>query len=529
MYRSAARHIFASFFLLSLTALPSLLPASAWAEKLCVKTRAQLRAGKAVSTLLVSKAPTQCGRGFVELLDTNSLQGQAGATGPAGEPGKAGPIGAVGPTGATGETGPTGPTGAAGAPGPTGPGGPVGPMGPSGPIGLTGPMGPTGEAGPIGPKGPAGETGPAGPVGPTGEAGPEGPVGPAGPAGPVGPEGPVGPTGPTGPMGVSYFYGNSTEGYAVTTGSVTFDSTSARAPVANFGSFSISSGATLRVTSGTTIRVNGPCSIDGKLVVMPFASGGRMNLPAQTAYPPTILPPHPGLGLGSAAAGDFVNTTISNSDASGGRGALGFTSLLGIGGGANSRLLFPTSHFGGGGAGALAGLGYESGYGGGALRLLCSGALSVGATGSIIADGADGSAGSGGGGGGLVLLASRTQISMAGAVSATGGAGGAATTVASSNVTSGPGGGGAGGILIFVSPSISVTGNRRAFGAPSGPSVIPGTIGTLRSGGGGGGGGFLHGGNGGMVFADGRIGSGLSGYSGTTNDIIADPEAVIVH
>jgi len=74
----------------------------------------------------------------------SSLQGAAGATGPAGNDGAAGATGAQGPAGNDGATGPQGPVGNDGA---TGPQGPAGNDGAAGATGATGAQGATGPAG----------------------------------------------------------------------------------------------------------------------------------------------------------------------------------------------------------------------------------------------------------------------------------------------------------------------------------------------------------------------------------------------
>lgn len=76
--------------------------------------------------------------------------------------------------------------GMASAVGPPGPVGPMGPQGPVGPIGLTGPQGATGATGATGLTGAQGPQGIQGPVGPIGATGPQGPQGIQGPQGPAG-------------------------------------------------------------------------------------------------------------------------------------------------------------------------------------------------------------------------------------------------------------------------------------------------------------------------------------------------------
>jgi hypothetical protein len=137
-------------------------------------------AGGVASLDLSGKVP-------LEQIDTSSLIGPTGPTGPQGD---------TGPTGPQGDTGPTGPSGSDSTV-----------VGPSGPQGETGPTGPTGPQGDTGPIGPQGDTGPSGPTGPQGDTGPTGPQGETGPTGPTGPSGPQGDTDPATPTVLGTVYG----------------------------------------------------------------------------------------------------------------------------------------------------------------------------------------------------------------------------------------------------------------------------------------------------------------------------------
>ena len=152
-------------------------------------------------------------------LVASSVQGEAGAQGPAGVDGEDSATGAQGPQGvpgAQGETGAQGPTGAKGAPGAAGPAGADGQEGAQGPTGPQGPSGIAGAVGATGAQGPAGPQGDPGPVGATGAQGPQGPQGERGEPGPQGLQGPQGIQGPAGPAATNKIqYLQGTSGFSI--------------------------------------------------------------------------------------------------------------------------------------------------------------------------------------------------------------------------------------------------------------------------------------------------------------------------
>jgi hypothetical protein len=177
---------------------------------------AQLPAGLAAGTYLVSVANGNGAGQFDSFEVTIGANGAVGApgpvgpqgaTGPQGPAGAVGPAGAIGPKGDNGNVGPAGPAGAQGSAGPAGVPGAIGPQGPQGLQGVAGDIGPRGAPGDVGPAGPVGLPGPVGPQGPKGDLGAMGPAGPVGPAGPLGPKGDAGPLGPVGPQGPQGFPG----------------------------------------------------------------------------------------------------------------------------------------------------------------------------------------------------------------------------------------------------------------------------------------------------------------------------------
>lgn len=353
----------------------------------------------------------------------------------------------------------------------------VGPVGPAGPPGPSGPVGASGPMGPAGPAGPAGAAGVAGPMGPAGPPGAAGATGPAGPTGLTGSTGPMGPTGATGPPGSPIVHGDGSDGDMTIAASVDWR-TSPPSGSLQFNNFIVNAGQTLTVPSGLTIRAAGAVNIAGAIVVSAYAAtnistagdtGDCSSVGATQAVSAT--PVTGGVAVGTAIARQLVNQILKG---------------------------------GGGGAGTPG----FAGLGGGSLRILAAGAVTITATGSITADGTPGANGSlsansgGGGAGGILVLASATSVTNAGLLSASGAAGGNGTTVP---LPRGAGGGGGGGIIHFLSPSntagtlIVNAGNGGINGAPTGQ---PGSGGACGGNGGGSAVGAATGGNGspGLTF-----------------------------
>lgn len=336
--------------------------------------------------------------------------------------------------------------------------------------------------------------GPAGPAGATGAQGTLGQAGANGAAGETGLQGPMGATGPQGDDGALRLYGDGHSGDLNYTFNSNWYYATGEALRQNMQttSFAVASGVTLTVPSGTTIRSTGACTIDGTITVMPYAKGGiiRSFSPA-TAYALVGHSPSPGLSFIAAENGQVCPNTVQCRGGYPGKTAEGDAALKES---EASAILNPGPLGGGGGGGSL---GYEGGDGGGTLRLICNGQITIGESGLMEANGGSSAGGGGGGAGGIIILASGTGILVNGTLSARGGEGGIG------NVTTGPGGGGGGGIVHLISRHLDYGGTgevnvlRGICGAHVGVTQNP------RSGGGAGGNLAGDGGNGGSVNADG--------------------------
>ncbi|GGD73753.1 hypothetical protein GCM10011514_42340 [Emticicia aquatilis] len=339
----------------------------------------------------------------------------------------------------------------------------LGAVGPQGPQGAVGPQGPQGA---VGPQGPQGAVGPQGPQGAVGLQGPQGAVGPQGPQGATGPQGPQGATGPQGPAGSSGIYGDGSAG-ALTISSNTDWSSSPPTSSLQYSSFTVNSGAIFAVPSGTIIRCTGNVIINGTIIVGTGATNSNVS-------------PHPGISLsapGSVIGGVGLGVL---------QAALIQTSTSLVGGGAGYRNVLNTG-----------------GEGGGQLRIVALGSITIGTTGVINANGNNsvnsqtalqGIVGGGGGAGGVVVLASNTSITISGNINAKGG-NGADGFDGNGGSAEGGGGGGGGGIARLIAPaSPTVTGTINVNGGSAGI-----TSGNTASGLTGGGGGGACGGNGGQA------------------------------
>jgi len=431
--------------------------------------------------------------------------------------------GSTGDTGAAGPTGSTGPTGLQGTQGVAGPAGSAGPQGVIGLTGATGVAGPTGSTGPAGPPlafqgvwssattystGDAvfssgssyvsltggnlnndpiggapwallaqqGAPGAAGAVGSTGAAGSQGIQGNQGIQGATGAAGAAGATGAT---GTATIYGDGSDGTTTGVCNITATINWVTSPPSTdiqCTTFSISSGVTLTTPSGTMIHATGAVSISGTLTVRVGAAQGLyITPPANSGSGGIALPP--------------------------------FT----------LRKLLKPGPFGGGNGGLYAPNG-TSGYGGGSLVILAAGAITIGAAGSIAANGSvgadEGTAyGDGGGAGGIIILASGTSITNSGSLVAIGAPG--APAVAGINDA---GGGGGGGLIHLLAPSVTA-GTRTVTGGPAGSGSVNGNASAF--------GGGAMGGNG---------GTGSNGVSSATNGAgglsltttVTDPATLLV-
>jgi hypothetical protein len=243
------------------------------------------------------------------------------------------------------------------------------------------------------------------------------------------------------------------------------------------------------VPSGLVIRVSGAVTINGTIQVVPYGTGGIIDLNNATGSP-NQHSPATGIGRTAAAFGErLLGTGVAVID-----GGTGGTDV----GGVSAVMLKPGPGGGGGGAPSLcaaSGTGISAGaLGGGTLVILAGGPISN--TGTISADGQTTTLpGSGGGGGGVIVLASRTSVTNTSTISVHGGGGGA------SGASCGAGGGGGGGIAQLIAPVASNGGTLNVSGGGAGTTGTSGSItGTVaRQGGGGGGGSAGQGGNGGGI------------------------------
>ena len=294
--------------------------------------------------------------------------------------------------------------------------------------------------------------------------------GPTGPAGPTGATGATGATGPAGPSGSVGAYGDGSAGALVISANTDWSTTPPANLSMEYTDFTVNSGVTLTVPSGTTIRATGNITINGTIVVKPGASEAGNYIP------------NPGVTIKAASQ---AATGISNTS-----GGIGLTSV--------AALSLIKGRIVGGGAGARNSNNSGS-DGGGYLRIMAQGNLSISATGSINANGVSatnantaglGIQGGGGGAGGVIVLFCKGTLTQAGSLLANGG-NGASGFDGNGGTSEGGGGGGGGGIIILAASSVSSTGAKQVNGGSSGANA--GASGTINGGGGGG----ACGGNGG--------------------------------
>lgn len=333
-------------------------------------------------------------------------------------------------------------------------------------------------------------------------------TGPTGLQGATGLQGTTGPQGITGSDGVDgqlRVYGDGSAGASVQASNVTLALDNLQ-----FTDFTVNAGATLTVQSGTVIRCTGTFTNNGTINVQVFAVGSNSNLLGQlaTTVEPAYRGVHPGIARSSAGDAEFGDSTSGRVGGDAGAG-IGNSNRISV-----RSLLVPGPVGGGGGGAHKNGLG---GTGGRTFSVLCAGGVID--NGTIKANGStSGFAGGGGGGGGLVVLASKTSVSVGS--SAIIEAKGANGTSASASVGT-AGGGGGGGLIDLLAPSISVAtpGNLSVAGGTAGSAVTV-TI-NPRSGGGGGGGSIGNGGGGATVDTNGTATSQPAG-PGTVGLILTD-------
>ncbi|MDJ0832927.1 MAG: hypothetical protein QNJ69_05355, partial [Gammaproteobacteria bacterium] len=226
-------------------------------------------------------------------------------------------------------------------------------------------------------------------------------------------------------------------------------------PPANpfFNDIVIEFGKILSVPAGTTIYCNSFTN-NGLLEVTAGVGIGSV-IGIYTTSSPTSgenASAHPGDSFGPASIGHVDN--LANNSSS--------TSIRGGNGGRPIPQAVAISSFGnfkfGGGSGA--GYDNQGGYGGGLLRIQCSGNIIN--AGSIEAIGKNGTNVSiAGGGGGIVILTSLTQVdNSSGTINVSGGGG----VTSGNSGWGGNAGGGGGGIVIMASPTAPVPGTEIVAG-----------------------------------------------------------------
>jgi hypothetical protein len=272
----------------------------------------------------------------------------------------------------------------------------------------------------------------------------------------------------TGPSGAIGAYGDGSAGSLTITSNTDWSTTPPANLSMEYTDFTVNSGVTLTVPSGTTIRATGNITINGSIVVKPGVSEVGNYIP------------NPGLSLKSATQ---TSLGISNS------GGIGISNI--------ASLSIVKGSIYGGGAGARNSLNSGS-EGGGYIRIIAQGNLSISTTGSINANGynsinpntaGQGITGGGGGGGGAIVLLCKGMVTQAGSLLANGG-NGASGFDGNGGTGEGGGGGGGGGIIIIAANSINSTGTNQVSGGLAGPNQGSSTINI-------GGGGGACGGNGG--------------------------------
>lgn len=238
----------------------------------------------------------------------------------------------------------------------------------------------------------------------------------------------------------------------------------------NSTTFSQTVSTTWAPLSGTIVNATSTCAFNGTTNVATGCAGGAVG----GGNTSTVIPPEPaGISPGTNGAGGSGWLGGGGGGAAGAGGKGGATTTARPGGGS-----YPISILGGSGGGygnygggSVGGIG---GNGGGSLIACSVGAMTVGASGTINANGGAGAAGTGGagggggGGGGTVSLNSQTSIANSGTISCAGGNG--------ANDTAG-GGGGGGGYIQFISPS-NTNGTRTVSGGSAGTGNSPGAGGS---------------------------------------------------
>jgi hypothetical protein len=280
--------------------------------------------------------------------------------------------------------------------------------------------------------------------------------------------------------------------------------------ILQFTSITVNSGATWKIPSGLTFLSTGAVNINGTILVEPSTASGS---------------PY-GTVIGNAATSALYCTTVTTCLTS---SALSEVTL--------ATLLYP-GHFGGGQGfpeGINSGLGTVVGGGGGSLVIRAAGAITIGSTGQITANGGNGIGitsgltsigGSGGGGGGILILASQSGITNNGTLSAAGGNGGNGYQAGGSTYAYAGGGGGGGGLIHLLAPSISAgtSGTNTDVAGGTAGSVSGSNSGNGASGGSGG----AMGGAGGVAGMYSSVYA-ASGSAGLLFETTVDPTSLFTH
>lgn len=229
----------------------------------------------------------------------------------------------------------------------------------------------------------------------------------------------------------------------------------------NASTFTQSSSTTYSVKSGTVINAKTSITINGTLTVqtaMPGSTGSSAGNPFNA-------------GNGAGPAGGSGNVANAVGGAGGGNAGKGgdgapYTASAHLWLKGGKAIALTPGGTGSGGVGAGYTSAADGGAGGGNLRLISAGAITIASGGAVEAKGTaggNGDAGGGGGSGGDLLLYSLVSITQTGTSSVAGGNGGNGSGY-------GGGGGGGGGFLLRHSPSNTGAGTITVSGGSAGTS-----------------------------------------------------------
>jgi hypothetical protein len=264
----------------------------------------------------------------------------------------------------------------------------------------------------------------------------------------------------------------------------------------NYSSFTIDAGVTVNVTGSQPLVINctGNVTINGTLMLSGLnGTNGITYISGGTGGAGVAGGQNGGDGVFSSSLGPLDGSTGNGAGAGGrgsgwsGGGGAGYSiagdnsgGVGGFGGPAYGNPQINPAVGGSGGGGGSGG--YDCGAGGGGggggyVLISTCGTITIGSTGSILAEGGDGGSdgtgncgGGGGGSGGSILLMTASSITNNGLVSATGGIGGASNVPG--NPYYGTGANGAPGRIFYNYQTLTGTGST---------SPVPTTVPTLLS------------------------------------------------